>query len=441
MDILTLFACCSPFGSAVTLRQLAIIAQAILTMTGRVTMRGISRWAEKGGSYRNIQRFYATKVPWAELKVKFFETHFFQSKREYILAGDETVIGKSGGQTFGVNRFFSSLRGKVIRGLGFLVLSVVDTLDRKSYPLLIEQRIKAEVDKSQSVKPKKKKRKKGQGRPKGSRNRDKREFKPSAELKQLNEMLKVLLSLLRQFMKVRYLALDGHFGHYQAVLLAQQNELELISKLRKDAVLFEKYEGEYGGRGAKKKYGKRLRYDLLPVRYLQKSERKGAEIINYYAGEFWHKEFAEKIKVVIIVKIDVAKKRLGHAILFSSDVNLEWEKLLDYYSLRFQIEFNFRDAKQHFGLEDFMNTTKTGVENAANLSIMMVLLSGKLLKNSQAKLTGINDLKTHYRGAKYALLVLKKVLPKPEPILIKQIIEEVGRLGSIYRTKSVTSTA
>lgn len=143
----------------------------------------------------------------------------------------------------------------------------------------------------------------------------------------------------------------------------------------------------------------------------------------------------------MIVKIDVKKRKLGHALLFSSDENLEWEKLLDYYSLRFQIEFNFREAKQHFGLEDFMNTTKVGVANAANLAFLMILLSAKLLKNSEEKLTGINDLKTHYRGAKYAVLVIKKVLKNPEPILIKQIIEEVGRLGSIYRTKSATSTA
>lgn len=102
----------------------------------------------------------------------------------------------------------------------------------------------------------------------------------------------------------------------------------------------------------------------------------------------------------------------------SSDIELGWEKLVDYYSLRFQIEFNFREAKQHFGLEDFMTTKKTGVENAANLSFMMGLLSAKLLKNREAKLVGINDLKTHYRGAKYAVLVLKKVLPKAEPILI-----------------------
>ena len=440
MEILTLFACCAPFTSSVSLRQLAIIAQAIVTMSGRVTMLGISRWTDKGGSYRTVQRFFATVFSWQEIKVKFFETHLFNPDHEYLVAGDETVIGKAGSRTFGVNRFFSGLRGKVIRGLGFMVFSAVDTVERKSYPLMVEQRIKNEVSKKSQA-TKKKQPKASKGRPEGSRNRNKREFKPSSELKQINEMLKVLLGLLRRFVKVRYLALDGHFGHNQAVLLAQQNELELISKLRRDTVLFEKYEGKYGGRGAKKKYGKRLRFDLMPVQYLQKVEKKEGEIINYYAGVFWHKEFVEQIKVVIIVKLNLKKQKLGHAILFSSDENLEWEKLIDYYALRFQIEFNFRDAKQHFGLEDFMNTSEVGVANAANLAFMMVLLSAKLLKNNEEKLTGINDLKTHYRGAKYAVLVLKKVLKNPEPILINQIIEEVGRLGSIYRTQSATSSA
>ena len=441
MDILTLLTCCSTLTTSTSLRQLAIIAQAIFSMTGRVTMRGISRWTSEDGSYRTVQRFFATRLPWAELKIKFFAAHLFNADHEYILAGDETVIGKAGRETFGVNRFFSSLKGKVIRGLGFMVLSVVDTVERKSYPLLVEQRIKEKSVKNEAKKGKKKKRARQKGRPCGSRNQDKREFKPSSEMKQLNEMVQILCQSLRQFVTVKYLTLDGHFGNNQAVLLARQNELELISKLRRDAVLFEKYEGEQAKRGAKRKYGKRLRYDLLPVRHLQKSEREGNEIINYYAGEFWHKEFAEKLKVVIIVKIDVAKQKSGHAILFSSDLELEWEKLVDYYRLRFQIEFNFRDAKQHFGLEDFMNTTEEGVRNASNLAFMMVLLSGKLLKNSKEKIVGINDLKAHYRGAKYAHLIIKKVLEKPEPILMKQIIEEVSKLGSIYRTASAASSA
>ena len=48
-----------------------------------------------------------------------------------------------------------------------------------------------------------------------------------------------------------------------------------------------------------------------------------------------------------------------HTILMSSDVRLAAAQLVEYYGLRFQIEFNFRDAQQHFGLEDFMNVTPT----------------------------------------------------------------------------------
>ena len=440
MNILPLFTCFELLLPTVSVRQLAAVAQAILTMTGRITMLSISRWTDKGGSYRTVQRFFATALPWTELLVKFFATHLFNPPHEYILAGDETVVSKAGKQTFGVERFFSGLKGKVIRGVSFFVLSVVDTKERKSYPLMVKQTIKSESEKKPRKSPPKK-RKGGKGRGKGSRNRDKTALKLSPELLRINGMLVLFGQLVKHFVKVKYLAMDGHFGHPQAVLMAQASGLELISKLRKDAALYEKYDGFYGGRGARKKYGTRLKYDLLPNKYFRHSEREGDVITNYYQGVFLHKEFGSELNAVIIVKINLKTKKLGHAILFSSDVELNWEKLVDYYSLRFQIEFNFRDAKQHFGLEDFMTTTKVGVENAANLAFMMVLLSAKLIKNGTENRVGINDLKTHYRGVKYAVLTLKKVLKKPEPILMKQIIEEVSRLGSIYQTKSATSTA
>jgi hypothetical protein len=35
-------------------------------------------------------------------------------------------------------------------------------------------------------------------------------------------------------------------------------------------------------------------------------------------------------------------------------LELGYEHMIDYYRLRFQLEFNFRDAKQYWGLEDFM---------------------------------------------------------------------------------------
>jgi len=137
VDNVTLFECLNPILNKITIGQLAVICQAILTMTGRITMLGISRWTEKGGSYRTIQRFFAQTVPWRQVLVKFFQTHLFAGDHEYILAGDETVVTKAGKQTHGIERLFSGLYGKVVKGLGFFVFSVVDVLERKAYPLAV----------------------------------------------------------------------------------------------------------------------------------------------------------------------------------------------------------------------------------------------------------------------------------------------------------------
>jgi len=106
MDILTLFACFETLATPTSCRQLTVIAETILTMTGRVTMLSISRWTTKGGSYRTVQRFFATDLPWIKLLVKFFQTHLFDAKHEFILAGDATTITKSGKLTHGIGHFF-----------------------------------------------------------------------------------------------------------------------------------------------------------------------------------------------------------------------------------------------------------------------------------------------------------------------------------------------
>jgi len=106
MNILSLFTCFQTLTAAKTVRQLNLICHALLSMTGRVTMLSISRWTEGGGSYRTVQRFFATQLPWAEMLVKFFQTHLFNPRHEYLLAGDATTVTKSGSQTAGIGFFF-----------------------------------------------------------------------------------------------------------------------------------------------------------------------------------------------------------------------------------------------------------------------------------------------------------------------------------------------
>lgn len=449
MEILTLFAPFSTLTSNTSIGHLTVIAEAVFSLTGRVTMLGISRWAEKGGSYRTVQRFFATAFLWTALHIKFVESHLFNPWHEYILAGDATTITKSGKNTFGINRFFSGVLGVVVKGLEFFAISLIDVTNGKSYPLGVKQTIREKAESPKRKKKRLKKKKRSgknkpanlQGRPSGALNKDKMKLELSSELVRIHKLLQSVLKLLRVFVQVRYIALDGHYGHNQVVLMARENCLELVSKLRKDAVLYEKYEGEQKSRGARKKKGERLKLDEIPSQYWQKQVREKEIVTNYYAGVFLHPSFGMELKVVIIEKKNEQRQKIARALLFGSDLELSWEKIVEYYSLRFQIEFNFRDAKQHFGLEDFMNTTERGVENAVNLSFLMVNVSAKLLAEKGESCVGINDLKSQYRGAKYARWIIKKVLKIAEPIKINELLEEVGGLGSIHQAKSVTSSA
>jgi hypothetical protein len=85
-DILALLQCLNPELEKTTLRQMSRIITALLAITGRVTMRGISRWTEKGGSYRTVQRFFHTVLPWAALFWLFFRQHLLRPGAHYLLA-------------------------------------------------------------------------------------------------------------------------------------------------------------------------------------------------------------------------------------------------------------------------------------------------------------------------------------------------------------------
>ena len=107
--ILPFLRCLAPDVTMTTIRQLSRIALAMLTMTGRVTMLGIARWTGDGGSYRTVQRFFATVIPWAPVFWCFFRTQLFDPGDVYLLGGDETVVTKAGKHTHGLDRFFAGM--------------------------------------------------------------------------------------------------------------------------------------------------------------------------------------------------------------------------------------------------------------------------------------------------------------------------------------------
>lgn len=421
------------------------IAQAMLSMTGRVTMLGISRWTGKGGSYRTIQRFFKTKIAWLDVFLLFFKKHLFNIKFEYFLVGDESVITKSGKHTFGLDRFYAGLLKKVVKSIAIFSLSIVSVEERRSYPLQIEQVVRTAEEKEAAKKKKSKKtkkknnpEKKNPGRPKGSKNRDKRQVSLTPELERIQKMIKKQLLLLQKLVKIRHIALDGHFGNNNALQMVLQCGLDLVSKLRSDSALYFLYEGQQKARGPKRKYGSKIDYGNIPAKYLvsQKTE-KGIQT-KIYQSKMLHKSFAQMLNIVIITKTNLKTGRFAHVILFSSDLKLSYEKIIDYYSLRFQIEFNFRDAKQFWGLEDFMNIKEAQLTNALNLSLFMTNLSQVLLREFRDTNpeSGVLDLKAYYRAAKYFEETIKMLPQKPEPILFEKIFGRLASFASVHEAKS-----
>ena len=223
------------------------------------------------------------------------------------MGGDHVVVTKSGKTTYGLDRFFSSLYGKVVPGLCFLSLSLLSVKHRRSDPVVTEQ-VEKPLEASVQSPPKQKQSGGPRGRPKGSKNRNRREVELSPSLCLIQTHIKRLLEQIGDHVKITYFV------------------------------------------------------------------------------------------------------------------------------------FNFRDAKQYWGLEDFMSVRERPVYNSANLAMFMVNLSHALIgpMREQWPACSVNDLKAWFRGQKYVVETLKLLPEPPDSIFIEQVVAQMAALGRVNHTVHAT---
>lgn len=295
-DILALLQPIQDSVSKPTLRQLSRIIVAMTAMTGRVTMLGLSRWAEKGGSYRSVQRFFYTVIPWAQVFWVFFRTYLLNSQDTYLLAGDECAVTKAGKQTHGLDHFFTNLQKREVPGLSFFTLSLVSTQQRRSYPIQVGQRIRTASERAESKAKKQAKpsgEKKKPGRPKGSRNKHKAEVVLNPELLFVQKMVRSLLEIVQGMLHLTYLVLDGHFGNCPAFQMARQCRLHLISKLRHDAALHFAYTGPKPKSGPIPRLGEPVDVRKIPDEYLKETKVEDDFETRTYQLQLLHSDFPD----------------------------------------------------------------------------------------------------------------------------------------------------
>lgn len=282
------------------------------------------------------------------------------------MSGDHGVVTKAGTMTSGLERFCSSLYGKRGPGLCFLSFSLLRVKRRTSYPVRteqVEQPCEALVQE-----PPKKQAGGRRGRPKGSKNRHRREVALSPARGCIPAHIKKWLEQIGEACKVVYFLCDGELGHHDALHMVRQGGLPLIAKLRYDSALDFPYDGPSCGHGPRRKYGQTVDYPHIPSASLPSIVMEQESKTQMYQMALWHKKFAEMLKVVVIVTTHLHTHKTAHVVLFSSDLMVEYERLIAYYRLRFQREFHFRDAKQYWGREDFMKVNARPVSNGANLA-------------------------------------------------------------------------
>jgi putative transposase len=309
-----------------------------------------------------------------------------------------------------------------------MAVSLIDVQARRSYPLQVEQREPPDpVEKPAAALPKRQR-----GRPKGSPNHVKPVPKLTPDLTLLQGMITAIGVRIAP-LTVKHIVLDGHFGNYPATYAVRETGLHLISKLRHDAALYLPYNGPTPRRGPTPRYGQKLDYQQLPPEALCHSVIEGDYRIDTYQMQAFHKAFSDALNLVVVVKTHLKTGKRGQVALFSTALDLTADQIVDYYSLRFQIEFNFRDAKQHWGLDDFMNVKPVAVTNAVNLAFLMVNLAAVMLRpyRDHQPDFSVLDLKAQFRARRYLDETIKMLPDPPSDDLVSRIWRRLTAFGGI----------
>jgi len=322
----------------------------ILVVCGKVNFTNLSRYSEL--NEKTYRRHFGVEFKFTQLNVELVNLTA-GAGQALLLVMDCSFIAKSGKATDGIDWYWNGCASRVEKGLEMSLVGVVDIETETAYALSAQQTL-AQADLPREI---------------------------TRMDQYLNHLETVRTHLPPQ---VRYLAVDGAYAKANFVSGAVGCQLDVISKLRCDANLRYLYTGEQKKRGRKRKYDGKVDFtDLSRFTWVAAVQPN----VDLYTARVWHVSLQREIRVVYLIdrrspaktlpkvthpsthqfvtptdnpkygwvtlgRSVVAPQRVGRCLLFSTDVEQDAQQIYQFYKLRFQIEFIFRDAKQFIGLED-----------------------------------------------------------------------------------------
>jgi hypothetical protein len=305
-----------------------------LRVQGRFNFENISRYGEMNEATYRL--WYKKGFDFIAFNTALIKQYL---KEEMIIAFDPCYLSKSGKKTAGTGYFWSGVAGAVKYGIEISGFAMVGLTSKTAMHFSAHQTMD---------------RKEGQ-----------------TLLAYYGELITMQAERLKKLSNI--LVVDAYFSSKGFVDTVVENDLTMISRLAKNAVLRYLYTGEKTGkRGRPKKYDGVVEKEALDPEHFHCFMEDGD--VKAYEGIVNVKSFKREVKCVILH----TKTKSGSTkveTFFSTDTTMSGEKILKSYRLRFQIEFLYRDGKQHAGLAHCQAVSKEQIHTHVNVSLTVVSLA------------------------------------------------------------------
>jgi hypothetical protein len=286
----------------------------------------------------------------------------------YIIAVDPSFINKTGKKTPGIAYYWSGCAGQAKRGLEITGLAAIDIDNHTGFHLeAVQTIIKEGETKSLSI------------------------LYADIITERKDDLLAISTVVVADAWFAKKSFTDAMLG----------SGFQFISRLRDDANL--KYlhsVSSTGKRGRPKKYGGKVDHQNLDKHIFKRIETNDGQIL--YTAIVYSVSLERNIRVVHL-ELASDKGKNSYKLFFCTDTKMEAALILKYYQSRFQIEFLYRDAKQHTGLTDCQARSEKKLDFHFNIALSAINIAKVVhwlaLPKEQRKAFSMNDIKTMNHNA------------------------------------------
>jgi hypothetical protein len=197
----------------------------------------------------------------------------------------------------------------------------------------------------------------------------------------------------------KYIVADAFFAKSIFINAMTEADLQVITRLRDDAALWYLYNGPKRiGRGRPTKYAGKIKLKNLDKEHFTLVETTHKH--NAYEAIVFSKTFKRALKVLIVHNLKVDGSIKNCKTFACTDTTLNGLKIWEYYRLRFQQEFLFRDGKQFTGLNHCQSRKKERLAFQFNFSLTILSIAKVVhwltVPISNRPSFSIQDIKTQY---------------------------------------------